>query len=70
MTNETGRLGVREFKKLLDNLDLAPILDSRVRQVRWLYRNSNKCLMVYDEKMVRLIIHRLQERIKELESGL
>jgi hypothetical protein len=58
----------KEFDKHLDELDIQPILNSKVRQVRWLYNNSNKCLMVYNEKMVRLIVHRLTERIEELES--
>lgn len=68
MAKKRKRLGIKEADELMDNLDLAPILDIRVRQVRWLFNNSNKCLMVYDEKLVRLMVHRLQERIKELES--
>jgi hypothetical protein len=63
------RLGLRETDELINNLDLAPVLNDKVRQVRWLYNNSNKCTMVYDEKLVRIMIHRLQERIKELESS-
>lgn len=61
-------IGLKEFDKLLDALDIQPILNSRVRQVKWLFNNSNKCLMVYDEKLVRLIVHRMQQRINELEN--
>jgi len=63
------RIGVREADEMLNNLDLAQILDSRVRQVKWLFNNSNKCTMVYDEKLVRVMVHKLQERIKELEGA-
>lgn len=63
-------LTVEEFGALLDSLDIQPILASQIRQVRWLYNNCNKCLMVYEEKLVRLMVHRLTERIKELEDGL
>lgn len=58
----------REVDKLLDELEIGRILNSQVRQVRWLYDNSNKCTMVYDEKLVRSIVQRLQDRISELES--
>lgn len=61
------RLGIRETDELINKLDLAPVLNDKVRQVRWLYDNSNKCTKVYEEKLVRIMIHRLQERIKELE---
>ena len=58
-----------DIDEMLNNLDLAPILDNRVRQVKWLYNNSNKHLRVYEEKLVRVMVHKLQERIKELEGG-
>jgi len=57
-----------DIDEMLNNLDLAPILDNRVRQVKWLYNNSNKHLRVYEEKLVRVMVHKLQERIKELEG--
>jgi hypothetical protein len=57
-----------EMDALLDALDIEPILNNRVRRVKWLYNNGNKMRMVYDEKLVRLIVHRLQTRIKELEN--
>lgn len=63
------RLGIRDIDKMIEELNFAPVLKAQVRQVKWLYNNSNKCTMVYDEKLVRLMIHRLQERIKELEEG-
>ena len=61
-------ISLKEFDRLLDNLDIQPILNSRVRRVKWLYNNSNKNTMVYDEKLVRLIVHRMQMRINELEQ--
>lgn len=61
-------LGIKETDRLINELNLQPVLKDRLRQVRWLYNNGNKCRKVYDEKLVRLMIHRLQERIKELES--
>lgn len=62
-------IGMREFDEHLDRLDLDPILNSRVRRVKWLYMNSNRNTFVYEEKMVRLIVHRLKERIKALENN-
>lgn len=67
MSKKRKVIGLKEFDALLDNLDIEPILDSRVRQVKWLFNNSNKCTMVYSEKLVRLIVHRLKTRIEELE---
>ncbi len=61
------RMTLSELDKHLDSLDIQPILNSRVRQVRWLYNNSNKCTMVYDEKLVRLIVHRLTTEINKLK---
>ena len=61
---------IREEDEMLNNLDFEPVLKSKLRQVRWLHNNSNKCTMVYDEKLVRIMVHRLQEKIKELETKL
>ncbi len=61
-------IGLRDFDKMIDNLDLKPVLDNKVRQVKWLYNNSNKLTMVYEEKLVRLMVFKLQQRIKELEE--
>ena len=58
------------FDEYLDRLDIQPILASKVRRVKWLYNNSNRNTLVYDEKMVRLIVHRMQQRIDELEYKL
>ncbi len=60
-------LGTKKINILLNQLNFEPILNNQVRQVRWLYNNSNKCTMVYDEKLVRLMVHKLQTKIKELE---
>lgn len=62
------RLNPKEIDELLKQLNFEPILKQQVRQVRWLYNNANKCTMVYDEKLVRIMIHRLHERIKFLEE--
>lgn len=45
------------------------LLKYQVRQVRWLYNNSNKCTMVYDEKLVIAMIQKLERKIKELEEN-
>ena len=63
------RLGIRDIDKMIAELNFAPVLKAQARQVKWLYNNSNKCTMVYDEKLVRIIVHRLQKRIEELEEG-
>lgn len=61
---------IKETDQLINALDLDPVLNEKVRQVRWLYNNSNKCTRVYDEKLVRIIVHRLREKIKELELSI
>jgi hypothetical protein len=58
------------FDNLMDDLNTDVILDNYIRQVRWLYHNSNKCTMVYEEKLVRLIVFRLKTRIRELERNI
>ena len=68
MAKKVKALGVKEIDRLLDNLDIQPILKSQIRQVKWLFNNGNKCRMVYDEKLVRVIVHKLTERINELEE--
>lgn len=62
------QLSIKQIDEHIDDLDMLPVLKSQVRQVRWLYNNSNKCTMVYEEKLVVLMIHRLRERIFELEN--
>lgn len=57
-----------ELDKCLDNLDIEPVLKSSVRQVKWLYLNSNKMTMVYDEKLVRAIVQRYREKIEEIQN--
>lgn len=66
--NKTLRPG--EFEKAIEDMDFDLILDNQLRQVRWLYKNHNKLTMVYDEKLVRLMIQRLQYKVKELEEQL
>lgn len=59
----------KELDKCINDLSMDKILESRVRQVKWLFNNGNKCTMVYDEKLVRLMVFKLQERIKALEEN-
>lgn len=61
-------LKAAQLNELVQSLEIDRVLNSQIRQVRWLYNNSNKCTMVYDEKLVRLIVQRLQNRISELEK--
>ncbi len=63
------RLTIKQTDEILaTSTYFSLILKQRVRRVRWLYNNGNKCAMVYDEKLVRLMIHRLKERINFLEQ--
>jgi hypothetical protein len=65
---QADKMTLKQFDEYLDRLDMAPILNARVRQVKWLYNNSNKLTKVYEEKLVRLMVHRLQaenERLRE-----
>lgn len=59
---------LKEFDKAMDELDTKKLLKEQARQVRWLYNNSNKCTIVYDEKFVRLLVHRLEEKIDQLKT--
>lgn len=65
-----NQLTLKGMERALDTLNMDAVLKSQVRQVRWLYNNSNKCTMVYEEKLVRLMVFRLQQRISELENNL
>jgi hypothetical protein len=69
MKKKPPLLRPKELDKLIEDLNFTPVLESRLRQVKWLFNNGNKCTMVYDEKLVRLMIFKLQERIKELEQN-
>jgi len=57
-------LSISEIKSLLDKEDwskedIATLLNSQKRQVKWLFNNSNKMTIVYEEKFVRLLIHKI-----------
>jgi hypothetical protein len=67
---KTEKVAPRVLAKLIDDFEIQKVLDIQVRQVRWLYNNSNKCTMVYDEKLVRLIVSKLEGKITELEKKL
>ena len=65
-----NQLKPSEIYSKIEQLDIEPVLNSQIRQVKWLFNNSNKMTKVFDEKLVRLIVLKLQNRIKELESQL
>jgi len=67
---KTEKVAPRVLAKLIDDFEIQKVLDIQVRKVRWLYNNSNKCTMVYDEKLVRLIVSKLEGKITELEKKL
>ena len=46
-------------KETLSVDDIAKLLNSQKRRVKWLFNNSNKMTMVYEEKFVRLLIHKI-----------
>lgn len=64
------RLKPSDIDYYIENCNPEPILKDQVRQVRWLYNNSNKLTMVYDEKLVRAIVFNLLKRIHENEEAL
>ena len=62
---------IREIKNLLDKEEwsidgIATLLNSQKRQVKWLFNNSNKMTIVYDEKFVRLLIHKILQIEKQV----
>jgi len=58
----------KEIDSALESLDMDTVMNTRAKQVRYFYQNSNKCTLVINEKLVRLMIHKLQTRIQELEN--
>ena len=46
-------------KEILSKEESELLLNSQKRQVKWLYNNSNKLTIVYEEKFVRALIQRL-----------
>lgn len=64
---EKNKVRMKYLKGQLQIEDIPALLNAQARQVRWLYKNNNKCTRVYDEKMVRLIVSKLQRKINELE---
>lgn len=67
--DEEDALSISEIKSLLDKEDwskedIATLLNSQKRQVKWLYNNSNKMTIVYEEKFVRLLLHKI-DKIKK-----
>ncbi len=59
-----------EQDRCLNTLDMQPILKHRVRRVKWLYNNNNKMTFVYDEKLVRLMVFKLEQEILMLRNKL
>jgi len=50
-----------------DEINFKVFLDTAAHQVRWCYFNTGKTRKVYDEKDVRLIVQKLQNKIKALK---
>jgi hypothetical protein len=65
-TLKKGQLSLSQIDDHLKRLDLQPVLKSQARQVKWLFNNGNKRTIVYNEKLVRIMIHRMQEEIDNL----
>lgn len=42
--------------------DIDKLLTTQKRQVKWLYNNSNKLTIVYEEKFVRLLLHKIKSQ--------
>jgi len=51
-----------------DEVDFKVFLDTAAHQVRWCYFNTGKTRLVYDEKDIRLIVQKLQNKIKYLQK--
>lgn len=69
-TKRKRRFEIDEYDRCLREMDFGPILKHMVRRVRWLYHNANKLTTVYDEKLVRLMIQKLENKNKDLEYKL
>jgi hypothetical protein len=55
--------------ELIDNGKFDEAITSQVRKVKWLYNNSNKLTNVIDEKFVRLIVHKMKEKMTGNEDA-
>jgi hypothetical protein len=71
------KTSITEIKNLLDKEDwskedISTLLNSQKRQVKWLFNNSNKMTIVYDEKFVRLLMHKSQQpnRAKDTDEAM
>lgn len=65
---EINRYEVQQKLRDMNPEDFDFLLNSQMRRVRWLHANNNRNTFVYDEKFVRMMVHKLKERIKELEQ--
>lgn len=55
--------------ELIDEGKFNEAITSQVRKVKWLYNNSNKLTNVIDEKFVRLIVHKMNEKMNGNEDA-
>jgi hypothetical protein len=56
-----------QINKPREEWDIDKILNEQVRQVKWLYNNSNKYSKVYSEKFIRSLIQEIKERYLNIE---
>lgn len=68
---------IHDIDRLLMDGKYSEYLKHRTHQVRWLYKNSNKCLTVVPQKDVWAVVYKMeqeirdsQQRVKELEKML
>lgn len=62
-------LNIKEKDKLFNDGKYAEYLKHCTHQVRWLYKNSNKCLTVIPQRDVWAVLYKMEQRILELERG-
>lgn len=64
-----GQITTKELDALFLNGKYAEYLKHRTRQVRWLYKNSNKCLTVIPQADVWAVVYKLEQEIQKLRQG-
>lgn len=57
---------IKILKGTFTTNDIGAVISDQTRQVRWLYKNGFKCTKVIEEKMVRLIVSKLQKQYPEI----
>lgn len=62
------KITMKELDTLFLNGNYAEYLKYRTRQVRWLYKNSNKCLTVIPQTDVWAVVYKLEQEIQKLRQ--